>query len=59
MGQVVVPLLLAELVREPDHWFIALHELTGAGPVPKESRGRLHEMAAAWVSWGKDNGLIS
>jgi hypothetical protein len=59
MGQAAIPFLLAELQRHPDHWFIALHELTGSDPVPKEARGRLDDMAAAWVKWGKENGFIS
>jgi hypothetical protein len=59
MGQAAIPLLLAELNRQPDHWFIALHELTGADPVPKETRGRIGEMAAAWIRWGKENGFVS
>lgn len=57
LGKPAVPLLLAELEREPDHWFLALHSLTGASPVPEESRGRLNEMAAAWIRWGKENGF--
>ncbi len=57
MGKAAVPLLLAELRREPDHWFIALHELTGADPVPEASRGRLREMADAWIRWGREHGL--
>ena len=56
LGPAVVPLLLEELVREPDHWFRALHALTGANPVPEEARGRIHEMAAAWLRWGSTNG---
>jgi hypothetical protein len=50
MGKVAVPLLLAELQQQPDHWFIALHELTGADPVPKEARGRINDMVAAWLT---------
>jgi uncharacterized protein (DUF433 family) len=57
MGPVAIPLLLDELERQPDHWFLALHELTGADPVPKESRGNLREMAAAWLRWGEENGF--
>ena len=54
MGEAAVPLILAELEREPDHWFFALHEIiTGASPVPEESRGKLHEMAKAWIDWGR------
>jgi hypothetical protein len=57
LGRSAVPLLLAELERAPDHWFVALHEITGADPVPKESQGRLKEMAAAWLQWGRANGI--
>jgi hypothetical protein len=56
MGPEVIPLLLAELQREPDHWFRALHALTGADPVPPESRGKIREMADAWLRWGHAQG---
>ena len=58
MGPEVVPLLLHELEREPDHWFRALHALTGANPVPAESRGNVREMAAAWLRWGREQGYL-
>src|SRR6266849_5335559 len=51
MGPEVVPLLLRELEKEPDHWFRALHALTGASPVPEQSSGKIKEMAAAWLRW--------
>jgi hypothetical protein len=56
MGSPVVPLILAELERQPDHWFIALHELTGASPAPEQSRGKLPEMAEGWIMWGRQRG---
>lgn len=56
MGLEVIPLLLRELEREPDHWFRALHLLTGANPVPAESRGKVREMAEAWLRWGREHG---
>ena len=56
MGERAVPLLLAELRREPDDWFWALHAITGANPVPAESRGNLQVMAEAWLQWGLDQG---
>ena len=56
LGPEVVPLLLRELERAPDHWFRALHALTGADPVAPESRGKLPEMAAAWLRWGRQQG---
>jgi hypothetical protein len=57
LGPAVVPLLLRELERDPDHWFIALRSLTGADPVAPEHRGNLPLMVADWVGWGRANGL--
>jgi len=56
MGPRVVPLLLAELEREPDHWFWALHVLTGVDPVPEEDSGNILKMARAWKEWGRQQG---
>ena len=56
MGPEVVPLLLRELEREPDHWFIALEEITGADPVSPGSNGNVKEMAQAWARWGEAEG---
>jgi hypothetical protein len=56
MGQAVVPLILRELEQEPDHWFWALQAITGANPVQSEQRGRLKQMAEAWIQWGRENG---
>ena len=54
MGPEVVPLLLGELERVPDHWFRALHALTDADPVPDTSRGKVPEMADAWLRWARE-----
>ncbi|HEX8662553.1 MAG TPA: glycosyltransferase family 2 protein [Beijerinckiaceae bacterium] len=59
MGERAVPLILADLQHEPDHWFVALHAITGANPVPEEARGRLPQMAQAWIQWGERNGYLS
>lgn len=56
MGERAIPFLLAELRREPDDWFWALHAITGANPVPAESRGNLPAMAEAWIQWGIEKG---
>jgi hypothetical protein len=57
MGSAAVPLILQELEREPNHWFAALKAITHADPVPLRSRGRMTEMAEAWVKWGRANGI--
>jgi len=56
MGQGVIPLLLRELQSQPDHWFRALHAITGADPVSAKSRGNVKEMADAWLDWGHAQG---
>lgn len=53
MGPAVIPLLLRELEQRPDHWFWALKAITGVDPVKPEHRGRVRQMAEAWVCWGK------
>ena len=53
-----VPLLLEELRRKPDHWFIALEEITRENPVPPESEGKIKKMAEAWIQWGIKGGYI-
>ena len=58
MGQPAVPWLLERLSQKPDHWFVALAEITGANPVPEASQGKIKEMAQAWIDWGKANGHL-
>ena len=59
LGAPAVPLLLALLPDTPDHWFVALAEITGADPVPEHERGDVKKMAASWLSWGRAHILIS
>ena len=56
MGDRAVPWLLQRLAEKPDHWFVALNAITGARPVRQESRGRIKEMAQAWLDWGRQQG---
>ena len=58
MGERAVPLILRELSTTPDHWFVALHSITGANPVSEHARGRLNKMAEAWITWGKEQGFV-
>ncbi len=55
MGRPVIPLLLQELKTNPDYWFSALRKITGQNPVPPEARGKLKDMASAWLEWEKNN----
>lgn len=60
LGSGVIPLILKELERQPDHWFYALEMLTpeNENPVSDREAGSIKKMAAAWVRWGKEKGLI-
>ena len=57
MGPAVIPHLLRELQRRPEHWFWALRAITGADPVTPEERGKVRAMAEAWLRWGRDHGF--
>jgi len=59
MGPAVVPLILKELEREPDHWFWALEAITGENPVGENEAGDLEASARAWVQWGKQKGILA
>jgi hypothetical protein len=58
LGPRVVPLLLAELKREPCDLFWALSAITGEDPVAAEDRGKLPKMAQAWLAWGDEKGVV-
>lgn len=57
-GRVALGPLLRDLQKAPNHWFWALRTIAGENPVPKGSEGDVSVAAAAWLSWGRTNGLI-
>lgn len=58
LGGDVVPLILRDLHQNGGHWFWALEALTGQNPCTEEDAGRVKKMTQAWLTWGKENGLI-
>jgi HAMP domain-containing protein len=52
----VLGLILKELEREPNHWFVALHLI--AGKEPEGVSYNCEETVAAWLNWGKSEGLL-
>jgi len=56
LGPAVIPLILGELQRRPDHWFWALNALTGEQPVP-EGAG-FDQAVETWLSWGRRRNLM-
>ena len=59
MGPAVVPLILSELEKEPDHWFWALEAITDENPVAESDAGDIEASARVWVQWGRDRGLLA
>jgi GAF domain-containing protein len=59
LGSEAIPFLLRELEKDdPDHWFWALSAITGENPILPEQRGRLDQMSAAWIAWGKKKNYV-
>lgn len=59
LGPAALPLILDELQREPGQWFWALQAIADVNPVPPEAAGTVRLMAAAWLDWGRQNGLLA
>jgi hypothetical protein len=64
MGEAALPFIFTELQNElkegePDDWFAALWAITDANPIPSGSRGKIREMAEAWIDWGLLAGYIN
>lgn len=59
LGRNAVPFLLRELQQQPRHWFWALRAITGEDPVPPDQRGKIREMTAAWLQWGREQGYVA
>ena len=56
MGEKAVPLILAELEKNGGFVFLALEEIAGPDPIPQEIYGKIGEMQAAWIAWGREQG---
>jgi hypothetical protein len=53
LGPSAIPLILQDLLREPNHWFWALAALSGENPVPANDSGDIQAMTRAWIEWGR------
>lgn len=58
LGQEALPLILRRLSSQPDHWFWALQSISRADPVKPEDVGKFAAMRDAWITWGRDRGLV-
>lgn len=57
-GYAMVPLILRDLEQfNRPHWYTALRELIGDGPmIPLECAGRVYDMNDIWLRWSKAHG---
>lgn len=58
MSWKVVPFILKDLKRKPEHWFIALEYITKENPIPEKDFGDMKKMTKAWLKWGKEKGNL-
>jgi hypothetical protein len=58
LGPSVLPLILADLEESGRFWFPALNAITGETPIPEDAEGDVERMIAAWLQWGRANGLV-
>ena len=57
LGRPVLRLLFRELQTRPDHWFVALNEITGVDPVPPSAT--FSEAVESWLAWGQKKGYLA
>lgn len=55
LGKDVIPLIIANLRNEENHWFSALEALTGVNPIKKEHKGIFNLMKSDWLEWADKN----
>ena len=58
LGPAALPALLQEVRQRSDYWFWALNAITGEDPVQQEDLGNVPKMSEAWLTWGRQRGLI-
>jgi len=56
LGPSIIPLILAELSKKPDHWFMALAVLSDSDPT--KPGYTFIEATEAWLKWGRDHGYL-
>lgn len=57
-GIAIVPFILEDLKKGPDHWYWALGAITGANPAENAPPGDIAAISEAWLEWGKRKGII-
>ncbi len=58
LGKQSVPMILQEVRKMSGHWFYALEHINRTNPVSPEDQWDVEKTAAAWLEWGRREGLI-
>lgn len=56
MGTIAIPLILNEIMTNPDFLYFALQLITGENPVPKRDRASVRAAIDAWIMWAHRSG---
>jgi len=54
MGEVAVPWILRDMAMTGARWTLLLREITGEDPAVHAAPGRVREVQAAWIEWGRE-----
>ena len=54
MGEVAVPWILRDMAMTGARWTLLLGEITGEDPAVHAAPGRVREVQAAWIEWGRE-----
>ena len=54
MGEVAVPWILRDMAMTGARWTLLLGEITGENPAVHAGPGRVREVQAAWIEWGRE-----
>lgn len=58
LGRPALPLVFAELMKEPYHWYWALQCITGEDPSQAGEEGDLQKLRERWLQWGRSKGYV-
>jgi hypothetical protein len=56
MGEPAIPLLLADLARQPSHLFWVLRDITNVNPADPAVAEDFLDVIDAWIEWGRKQG---
>ena len=54
MGEIAVPWILRDMAMTGARWTLLLSEITGEDPAVHAAPGRVREVQAAWIEWGRE-----